>query len=119
MEISQAYDKLCENGVLKDEFKIAERKGLTRALGFPTVFKIEWIRIMLRRIHDGCFWLEDAPIKITKRIIHRVTRYPTLDRHKTLRSDSKEVIEKNTGAKWNKRGMTTNTIHDPLVEFFV
>lgn len=27
MEISQAYDRLCENGFLKDEFKIAERKG--------------------------------------------------------------------------------------------
>ena len=29
MEIRQAYDKLCENSVLKQEFKIVERKGLT------------------------------------------------------------------------------------------
>ena len=34
-------------------------------------------------------------IKITKRIIHRVTGYPTLDWPKILKSDSKEVIEKN------------------------
>ena len=26
MEIYQAYEKLCENGVLKDEYKIIERK---------------------------------------------------------------------------------------------
>ena len=29
IEIRQAYDKLCENSVLKQEFKIVERKGLT------------------------------------------------------------------------------------------
>ena len=89
MEIIQAYEKLCVDGVLKDKYKIVERKGLTRALGFPTAFKTEWVRIILSRIHDGSLWLEDAPIKISKRIIHRVTGYPTLDRHKTLRSDSK------------------------------
>ena len=119
MEISQAYDKLCENRVLKEEYKIAESKGLKRALGYPTSFKIEWVRLVLSRIHDGSLWLESAPIKITKRIIHRVIGYPTLDQYKTLRSDSKEVIERNTGAKWNKRGMTIDTIQDSLVEFVV
>ena len=29
IEIREAYDRLCVNGVLKDEFKIVERKGLT------------------------------------------------------------------------------------------
>ena len=69
---------------------------------------------MLSRIHDGSLWLENGPIKINKRIIHRVTNYPTLDWSKTLRNDSKEVIEKNTRAIWNKRGMTIDTIIDPL-----
>ena len=64
-------------------------------------------------------WLEGGPIKTTKRIIHRVTGYPTLDRPKTLISDSKEVIEKNTGAVWNKRGMTIDTIIDPFLNFIV
>lgn len=53
MDIRQAYDRLCVNRVLKDEYKIAERKGLMQALGFPIAFKIEWIRIVLNRIHDG------------------------------------------------------------------
>ena len=53
MEIHQAYDKLCESRVLKEEFKTVERKGLTRALEFPTIFKTEWIKIFLSRIHDG------------------------------------------------------------------
>ena len=119
MEISQVYDRLCVNGVLKVEYKIAEKKGLTYALGYPMTFKIEWIRIVLSKIHDGSLWLKDVPIKITKRIVHRVTSFPTLDWKKTLRSDSKEAIEKNTRAKWNKRGMTIDTIHDPLVEFAV
>ena len=29
------------------------------------------------------------------------------------------MIEKNTGAIWNKRGMTIDTIIDPLIEFTV
>ena len=47
MEIKEAYDRLCENGVLKEESKIIEKKGLTCALDFPSVFKIEWIQIVL------------------------------------------------------------------------
>ncbi|MDF3686420.1 hypothetical protein [Enterobacter hormaechei] len=112
MEIRQAYHKLCVGGVLKEEFKIVERKGLTRVLNFPIVFKTEWIRLVLSRIDGGKLWLEDMPINLTKEIVHRVTGYPTLDRFKTLRSESKEVIERNTGAQWNKRGMTIHTIQD-------
>lgn len=119
MEIRKAYDKLCENGVLREEFKIVEEKGLTRALYFLNVFKIEWIRIVLGKIHDSSLWLDNGPIKITKIIIHRVTRYPTLDQPKTLRSDSKEVIEKNTRVVCNKRGMKIDTIKTPSIEFLV
>ena len=52
-------------------------------------------------------------------MVHRVTGFPTLDRPKTLRSDKRETIEKNTGAKWNNRGMTIDTITDPLLDFAV
>ena len=119
MEIIETYGKLCENGALKDEFKIVERKGLTCALEFPNVFKIEWIKIILSIIHDNYVWLENGSIKVTKKIVHRVIGYPTLDRPKTMRSDAKEVIEKNTRAVWNKRGMTIDTITNPLLEFSI
>ncbi len=109
----------CDKGILKDKFQIVEKKGLTHALEFPTIFKTKWIRIVLSRIHDGSLWLEASPIKISKRIVHRVIGYPTLDWTKTLKSDSKEAIEKNTGAKWNKRGMTIDNIQDPIVDFVV
>ena len=98
---------------------MVEKKGLTRALDFPSVFKTEWIRIVLSQIYDGSLWLEGGPIKITKRIIHRVTGYPTLDQPKTLRSDSKEVIDKNFKAKWNKRGMMIDIVTDPFFNFIV
>ena len=93
LEISNAYDKLCDNGKLKDEFSIVEKKGLTKALVFPIAFKTEWIHIVLSRINDEAFWLEIGPVKITKKMVHRVTGFPTLDRPKTLRSDKKETIE--------------------------
>ena len=119
MELRDAYEKLCDNRIFKEEYKIVEKKGLTRALDFPMTFKTKWIKIILRKIHDGCIWLEGGLIKITKRIIHKVTRFPTLDQPRALRSSAKETIEKNTGAKWNKRGMTIDTITDPLINFVV
>lgn len=36
-----------------------------------------------------------------------------------MRSDAKEVIEKNIGAVWNKRGMAIDTSSDPLITFVV
>ena len=37
------------------------------------------VRIILSRIHDGSLWLEDGLVNISKRIIHKVTRYLTLE----------------------------------------
>ena len=95
LELREAYDRLCENGNLKDEYKIIEHKGLTHALDTRTVFKTEWIKIILSFIHDGSIWLEGGPVKIKKLIVHRVTGYPTLDQYYAIRRDEKEVIEKN------------------------
>ena len=47
LEIFNTFDKLCDKAILKDEFSIVEKKGLTKALVFPIVFKTEWIRIVL------------------------------------------------------------------------
>ena len=47
LEIFEAYEKLCDNGILKDEFQIVEKKGLKNALVFPTVFKTKLIHIVL------------------------------------------------------------------------
>lgn len=69
-ELWAAYEKLCENGVLKDENKIVTNKGLTHALEFTKFFKVEWIKIVPSRVHDMKIWLEGGPIKINKEIIH-------------------------------------------------
>ena len=119
LEIYISFDKLCDKGILKDEFSIVEKKGLTKALVFPIVFKTKWIHIVLSWIYDVAFWLETGPIKITKKIVYRVTSFLTLDRPKILRSDKRETIEKNTSAKWNNRGMTIDTVKDPLLDFSV
>ena len=52
-------------------------------------------------------------------MVHRVIGFPTLDGPKTLRSDSKEAIERNIGENWNKRGMKIDTVIDPLLDFVV
>ena len=67
------------------------------ALYVPNIFKREWIKIVLSRIHDNSICLGNGLVKITKKIIHRVIGYPTLDQPKTMRSEAKEVIKKNKG----------------------
>ena len=69
-EIMETYEKICTNGFLKDENIIDVEKGLTYALGFPTVFKVELIKLILSRIYYMKMWLEDKPIKINKATIH-------------------------------------------------
>lgn len=56
-EIREAYDKLCNGGIMKDELKFVERKGLTCALEFSKNFKVEWINVFLRKIHDMNYFL--------------------------------------------------------------
>ena len=51
--------------------------------------------------------------------LHSVSGYPTLDRPKSMRSDAKEFIEKNTGAMWNKRRMPIDIIVGSMVAFIV
>ena len=63
--------------------------------------------------------METGPVKFTKKTVNRVTRFQTLDQPKTLRSDKREAIGKNNGAKWNNRGTTIDTIRDPLIDFVV
>ena len=75
LEIANAYEKLCVDGKLKNEFAIVQKKTLTKALAFPTMFKTEWITIVLSRIHDGSFWLETSPINFTKKTINRVIKF--------------------------------------------
>ena len=58
-------------------------------------------------------------MNFTKKIVHSVIGFPTLDWPKTLRSDKREAIDKNTGAKLNNKGMTIDTITGPLLDFLL
>lgn len=69
-ELREAYDKLCDNGVLKAKHQKVSERGLVRALDFPWNFKVEWIKNVLIQIHDMNIWLEDGPVKIKKKMIH-------------------------------------------------
>lgn len=95
-EIRAVYQKLCDEGILKDEFKIIKRKGLTDALDFPRNFKE-----ILRRINDMELWLENGLIKNLKKMIHDVAGYPTIDKKKMMHCQSREEIESNTKSEWN------------------
>lgn len=101
---------------LKLENKIVETLGLTNALNFPKNFKNELIRVVLSHFHDGIFWLENL-IQVKKRMISRVTGYPTTNKVKAFRSTARAEIEKNTSASWDGRALKIASIVDPEVKF--
>lgn len=64
-------------------------------------------------------WLENGLVKIKKEILHQVTKYPILDRVKTVHCPAINIIEEHTKAKWNGRGISINGIKDYIMEFLV
>ena len=73
----------------------------------------------MEKIYYGHLLQQKNLVKINKTIIYRVIGYPTLGWPKRMHCDAKETIERDTGAIWNKRGMSIDTVSNPLVEFFV
>lgn len=65
------------------------------------------------------FWLQNGPIEIMKKMIHKVTGYPTQDKNKTMRYLSREEIEVNIGFEWNGQCLSITNIFNPLIEFAV
>lgn len=65
-ELRNAYYKLCENKRLKEKHKIFFEKGLTHALNFLMVFKVEWLTIILSWVNEIKFELEDGKVRIKK-----------------------------------------------------
>lgn len=55
-ELQETYKKLCVDETLKDEHKHLETKGITHVLHFLKVFKVEWIHIVLSRVHNITMW---------------------------------------------------------------
>ena len=56
LEIYNAFDKLCDKGILKDEFSIVEKKGLTKALVESMMEHFGWSKgqsRLLRRWFTG------------------------------------------------------------------
>ena len=48
------------------------------------------------------FWLHNGLVEITKKLIHKVTSYPTLDKKKTMQSLIHEEVEMDIGTEWNR-----------------
>lgn len=63
-------------------------------IDFSIQFHDDWVRYVLRRVHDQFLWLEaNTLIKISKEVIQRVTRFSGTSEALTLQMiSSNEVI---------------------------
>lgn len=57
VEISDTYAELYTDGKLDSKFEHIKIKGLTEALVYPRVFKPQWVKFVLSRVHDDFMWL--------------------------------------------------------------
>lgn len=99
VEIKDTYDELCTDGKLNSKYEHIKIKGLTEALTYPRVFKPQWVKFVLSRVHDDFMWLEEQPFKITKEIIHLITGYPIYDHARAQKMISQKELISLTGVE--------------------
>ena len=104
------------NGTLKPEHKHLEMKGLTHTMYMSRDFQGKWIRLILTRVHDMHFLL-DQPIHITKKMIHRITGLPMLNKAQTTKTLGQVKLIKRTLSKWDGRDMKLNGMIDMEIKF--
>lgn len=105
VEISDTYDGLCTNDKLDSKFEHIIIKGLTEALVYPHVFKPQWVKFVLSRVHDDFMWLQEQPIKITKEVIHLITRYPIYEHARAQKIISQKELISLTRVESDYRGL--------------
>lgn len=109
--MNEAYNKLCVDGALKQKYQHLETKGLTHFSHMPRKFQVKWIRFIIIYVHNGKLWL-DHPIKILKKMIHKITTLPMLNKAKTTKILGWVELAKKTLAKWDIRGMNLSRLID-------
>lgn len=119
VEISDTYDELCTDGKLDNKFEHIKIKGLTEALVYPRVFKPQWVKLVLSRVHDDFMWLQEQPFKITKEIIHLITGYPIYDHARAQKMISQKELISLTGVDSDYRGLKLNNVIDAELKFAI
>lgn len=68
--IQTEFKEFYNHDLFKEEYLHLKKKGLMNAIDFLDQFHANWVRYVLRRVHDQFLWLEaGALIKITKDVI--------------------------------------------------
>ncbi len=106
------------DGSLKLEHKHLETKGLTHILHMPRSFQTKWIRYILIHVHNGKLWLEQ-PVVITKKMIHKITGLPILNKAKTIKILGREELQKKTLAEWDGIGLKVSIVSDVELRFCI
>ena len=118
-ELSNTYDNLCENEVLKEEKTFITDKGITRALSFTSFLSVECIIIILSRFHDMEIWIENGLVKILKNS-HSLSHWLCCPSScEAYMIPIQEFVRGTNKEKWNGWGISINDIDDPIIEFVV
>lgn len=79
-------------------------KSLSNAIDFLDQFHVDWVRYVLSTVHDQFLWLEvEAPIKITKDVIQRVTGFNATGEALNLRTISSTEVTRLTQSQCDRR----------------
>lgn len=119
VEIKDTYDELCTDGKLDSKYEHIKIKGLTEALTYPHVFKAQWVKLVLSRVHDDFMWLEEQPFKITKEIIHLITGYPIYDHARAQKMISQKELITLTRVESDCRGLKLNNVTNAKLKFAI
>lgn len=116
--MNEAFKELYVDGALKPKHQHLETKGLTHISHLRRDFQVKWIRPILSCVHNGKLWL-DKPIYIIKKMIHRITRLPLLNKEKMTKTLGQVELTKRTLFVWDERGMKLNVVTNMELKFCI
>lgn len=82
------------------------------------MFRLDWIKLVLSRVHEAGMWLaKGAVTPITKDDLRRVTGYSDKGEALTLRTIMNAEVTRLTKSKYDSRLMIVNNVEDKGVRF--
>lgn len=100
------------NMSFKDEFTHFTNHPIIEYVTAYEFYELEWIKILLSRIHDDLFWIGEVLVHITSDLIYEITELSKTGAILPTGKDVRKQVEKACRSRSDKHGMTIEPIEE-------
>ena len=112
-DIHKDLEKIFKNNLsLKLEFAYLEMLNLVKQMFYTDFDNEDWIKIILRRVHDDLLGLGDSMVSIDNDLIHKVTGLHDEGSNLMNTRHAHKIVEANLNTYFNGKNMKVKNIPD-------